>query len=357
MFDRRSSSTRGPPTVTAASPTRCSSTCTPSRRVSPAPGSARRACWPTPRARSTPASAAQRSTRAARAVRLSTRTSAGSRSPRPRTTPRSSPSTSARSPTAGSTWRGCSTASRTSPRTSAARRPRASARSSATSTAVACWPRRSAAPLSIRSVTPLQLTKAPSGVGARASADGRAYAGAVHGPARDGHRQRHGRFGPGDPPVHAELDPDALGHHAARLPRAERRHPVPEHRTRRRRASPPCSRTASRVHGRRPPIALARGVPRWKSRANTRGYTVTPLSRPAGAGGAHHAPAPQSSAPDAGPTLAVQIARNKRFSRVSFTARITPDAAAAQRSVTIPTSPSSFHSRSSTLAGMRVRWG
>jgi hypothetical protein len=34
-------------------------------------------------------------------------------------------------------------------------------------------------------------------------------------------------------------------------------------------------------------------------------------------------------APDAGPTLAVQIARNERFSKVAFTARITPNAPAA----------------------------
>jgi hypothetical protein len=59
------------------------------------------------------------------------------------------------------------------------------------------------------------------------------------------------------------------------------------------------------------------------------GYTVTPLAPPQGAGVHILRPAAQSSAPDAGPTLAVQIARNERFSKVAFTARITPNAPAA----------------------------
>jgi hypothetical protein len=54
------------------------------------------------------------------------------------------------------------------------------------------------------------------------------------------------------------------------------------------------------------------------------GYTVTPLSRPAGAAVHVMRPAPQASAPDPGPTLAVQLERNARFDRTAFTARLTP---------------------------------
>jgi hypothetical protein len=51
---------------------------------------------------------------------------------------------------------------------------------------------------------------------------------------------------------------------------------------------------------------------------------VTPLSRPAGAAVHVMRPAPQASAPDPGPTLAVQLERNARFDRTAFTARLTP---------------------------------
>ncbi|RKQ86701.1 hypothetical protein C8N24_4716 [Solirubrobacter pauli] len=70
-------------------------------------------------------------------------------------------------------------------------------------------------------------------------------------------------------------------------------------------------------------IALDR-ISRFEVTSDRSGYTVTPLTRPAGAAAHLMRPARQSSAPDAGPTLAVQIARNQRFSRVAFTARITP---------------------------------
>ncbi len=70
-------------------------------------------------------------------------------------------------------------------------------------------------------------------------------------------------------------------------------------------------------------IALDR-ISRFEVTSDRSGYTVTPLTRPAGAAAHLMRPAHQSSAPDAGPTLAVQIARNQRFSRVAFTARITP---------------------------------
>ena len=71
------------------------------------------------------------------------------------------------------------------------------------------------------------------------------------------------------------------------------------------------------------PMALSR-VSRFIIRSQYSRYTVTPMARPAGATVYLMRPRPQGSAPDAGPTLAVQIARNKKFSAVSFTARITP---------------------------------
>ena len=70
-------------------------------------------------------------------------------------------------------------------------------------------------------------------------------------------------------------------------------------------------------------IPLAR-VARLEVASRYGGYTVTPLTRPAGAAVHVMRPAPQSSAPDPGPTLAVQLERSARFSRTAFTARITP---------------------------------
>ena len=111
-----------------------------------------------------------------------------------------------------------------------------------------------------RSVTPLQLTKAPSGAGARAaSATTSAYAGPFTDLRATGTISSSAGVGARVPSVRPEVDPDALGHHAPRLPRAERRHPVPEHGSR-----PPGERhrgAQGRVagHGRRPPDrALAR---------------------------------------------------------------------------------------------------
>ena len=186
---------------------------------------------------------------------------------------------------------------------SAARRRRPSARSSATSTAAACWPRRSAAARSIARVTPLRLTKAPSGAGARRVELRRPRVRRrVHRPARDGHGQRLGGLDPRLPPVHAAARSRRAGtSRAARPPRAKRRHPVPEHGPR-----PPGERhrrAQGRLAGRRSATAgsRSRACRRLEVKSRYCGYTVTPLSRPAGAGGARPAPAPQSSAPDAGP--------------------------------------------------------
>ena len=54
------------------------------------------------------------------------------------------------------------------------------------------------------------------------------------------------------------------------------------------------------------------------------GYVVVPVSRPAGAAVHTLRVASQSSDPRPGPSLAVQIARSSRFSRVTFAARIMP---------------------------------
>ena len=70
-------------------------------------------------------------------------------------------------------------------------------------------------------------------------------------------------------------------------------------------------------------IALAR-VARLEVASRYGGYTVAPLTRPAGAAVHVLRPAPQASAPNPGPTLAVQLERSARFSRTAFTARVTP---------------------------------
>ena len=55
-------------------------------------------------------------------------------------------------------------------------------------------------------------------------------------------------------------------------------------------------------------------------------YTVVPLTKPAGAAVHVLRPAPQSSAPDPGPTLAIQLERGARFTHTALTVRITPKA-------------------------------
>ncbi len=53
-------------------------------------------------------------------------------------------------------------------------------------------------------------------------------------------------------------------------------------------------------------------------------YTVVPLTKPAGAAVHVMRTAPQSSAPDPGPTLAIQLERGARFTHTALTVRITP---------------------------------
>jgi hypothetical protein len=59
-------------------------------------------------------------------------------------------------------------------------------------------------------------------------------------------------------------------------------------------------------------------------RSEHSGYVVVPASRPAGAGVHVMRPSAQSSDPKPGPTLAVQIARNARFSRAALSVRLMP---------------------------------
>ncbi|MBE2316470.1 hypothetical protein DVA67_010820 [Solirubrobacter sp. CPCC 204708] len=176
-----------------------------------------------------------------------------------------------------------------------------------------------------RAKTPLVLTKAPSGAGARASsAVGSAYAGAftdlratgtVSGSAGSV-RVTH-RFTPRH--IQTRWDITRRGNRALSADIL-----FPSTGRGRQASVTAVLKDGSRVTVGSTRIALAR-VSRLEVKSQFSGYTVTPLSRPAGAGVHLMRPAAQSSAPEAGPTLAVQIARNERFSKVAFTARITPD--------------------------------
>jgi hypothetical protein len=59
-------------------------------------------------------------------------------------------------------------------------------------------------------------------------------------------------------------------------------------------------------------------------RSQNSGYVVVPASRPAGAGVHVMRPAPQSSDPKPGPTVAIQIARNATFNRAALSVRLMP---------------------------------
>ncbi|MDA0185094.1 hypothetical protein OJ997_32620 [Solirubrobacter phytolaccae] len=173
-----------------------------------------------------------------------------------------------------------------------------------------------------RSVTPLRLTKAPSGAGASAaSAVGFAFAGAftdlqatgtISGSA--GSLRVTHRFAPRW--IQTRWDVTRSGNRALS---ADILFPS----TGRSASVVAVLKDGSQVRVGDQRIALSR-IARFEVTSQHSGYTVTPLSRPAGAAAHLLRPAAQSSAPDAGPTLAVQLARNERFSKVAFTARITP---------------------------------
>ena len=173
-------------------------------------------------------------------------------------------------------------------------------------------------------VTPLRLTRAPSGTGATAATapGGKVFAGPfkdlrARGTLTAGRFQAvtSHRFTP-------EHDRDQL---AARAPlrarAAARRRPAAELG----RASARVvavlhdgSRLSLRAGG---ALRLSR-IARFEIESAHSGYTVVPLRRPAGAVARVLLPSRQSSNPDPGPTLAIEIAQGSTWRRARFAARI-----------------------------------
>ena len=173
-----------------------------------------------------------------------------------------------------------------------------------------------------RSVTPLRLTRAPSGTGATArTAPGRAFAGPFHDLRARGsltagrfRAVTSHRFTP-------EHDRDPL---AARAPLRQRA-------AARRRAAAElgprgaCGRGAARRVARQP--AGSRGAPRARQAVRDResptaAIPSVPLRRPSDAVARVLVPARQSSNPDPGPTLAIELAHGATWKRARFAARI-----------------------------------
>ncbi len=63
-------------------------------------------------------------------------------------------------------------------------------------------------------------------------------------------------------------------------------------------------------------------IARFEIESAQSGYTVVPLRRPAGAVARVLLPSRQSSNPDPGPTLAIEIAQGSTWRRARFAARI-----------------------------------
>jgi hypothetical protein len=165
--------------------------------------------------------------------------------------------------------------------------------------------------------TPLVLTKAPSGASARASsAVGAAYAGAF----RDLRATGAVRNSAGSIRVTHRFTPRWIQTRwdIARRGRRALVADVLFPSTGRHARVTAVLKDGARVRLGGQRIALSR-IARFEIKSQRSGYTVTPLTRPQGAAAHLMRPAAQSSAPDAGPTLAVQVAR---FSKVAFTARI-----------------------------------
>ena len=171
-------------------------------------------------------------------------------------------------------------------------------------------------------VTPLRLTRAPSGVGARASSrPGRAYAGTFSDLRATGTvasasarvTSAH-RFSPraietrwtitrtGGGPLTADVSFPSWGRRA-RVVAVLR------------------DRSRRRMSGR--PVALDE-VASFEIAGRGSGYVVVPLSRPRGAVARQVRPAAQSSAPAPGPSLSIGLARGARFDRVGFSVRMIP---------------------------------
>ena len=172
-------------------------------------------------------------------------------------------------------------------------------------------------------VTPLRLTRAPSGVGARSSSRGdRAYAGTFNDLRATGSAASAAaritsahRFTPhtietrwtitragGAGPLSADVTFPSWGWRAqvfARLRNGSRR----------------------RVTAR--PLAL-RSVASFEVAGGGSGYAIVPLTWPAGAVARTVRPAAQSSAPAPGPSLSIGLVRGSRFHRVGFAVRMIP---------------------------------
>ena len=171
-------------------------------------------------------------------------------------------------------------------------------------------------------VTPVRLTRAPAGTSATArSRPGQVFAGPFR------HLRARGVLTAGESP-RRHLPPLHRGAHrhlvAPRPPPRARAPPrgrhLPELGTRRPRLRPPARRDA-RSHQRNRTVALD-SIVRFEIASARSGYAVAPLRRPQGAIAHVILPARQSSQPDPGPTLAIEVARGARWSRARFAARI-----------------------------------
>ena len=170
-------------------------------------------------------------------------------------------------------------------------------------------------------VTPLRLTRAPAGTGASArTRPGKVFAGPFH-DLRTRGTLTQGRF-------------RAVTSHRFRARSIETRWALQRLRGRarlsasvllpswgRRSRVVAVLRDGSRVSPRARAVALAR-VARFEVLSRRSGYVVTPRRRPPGAVARVLIPSRQSSAPDPGPTLAVELARGGTWRRASFAVRL-----------------------------------
>jgi hypothetical protein len=171
-------------------------------------------------------------------------------------------------------------------------------------------------------VTPLRLTRAPSGTGAtaRTAPGGRVFAGPFHDLRARGSLTA-GRFRAVTSHRFTPTTIETRWLLERRYGRARLRADV---------LLPSWGRTArivavlrdgSRISLRASAVRLPR-VARFEIASAHSGYTVVPLRRPAGAVAHVLTPSRQSSDPDPGPTLAIEIAHGSTWRRARFAARI-----------------------------------
>ena len=171
-------------------------------------------------------------------------------------------------------------------------------------------------------VTPLRLTRAPSGTGATAATapGGKVFAGPfkdlrARGTLTAGrfHAVTSHRFTPSTIETNWRLE--------RRYGRARLRVDVllPSWGAAAGRGGSPRRLASQSARGRA--LRLAR-IARFEIESAQSGYTVVPLRRPAGAVARVLLPSRQSSNPDPGPTLAIEIAQGSTWRRARFAARI-----------------------------------